>query len=428
MSDLLPNNQVAERAVIGSVLIYPSAYNECSKYIVAADFYVDRHRWLWQAIEAIVRRHEAVDMLTVSAELSSTGKLSDSGGDAYMLQIVNDTPTAMNAEYYAKIVCDLAKRRRLIDNAGKLAKNAFDQNISLDEFIPKYLTSLMKEIQTEAATEHISIGLRELYDDIQKRAENPQEVFGIPCGISGIDRITGGMQAGELFLLSGEPGLGKSLLAMQIAFKMGLKKPGVIYELEMSKLQTMRRQLSNESNVSVRAMKTGFLNESDRWNINEAIARMENLPIYFSDSSSWNTASLRADLIRLKQLYGIEWFVVDYLRLLKDRVAEKETERIGIITSNLHDICKDLNIFGLAIQSMTKAGFREGGMEGVYGGSELHHSVDVMAIMTKDQDYDTNKIVNLTFDKVRESEDDVRLVKLRNKPGFPYFAELEYKK
>lgn len=427
MSDLLPNNVNAERAVIGSVLIYPPAYNECSKHIVMADFYIDRHRWLWQAIESIIRRHEAVDMLTVSAELSATGKLSDSGGDVYMLQLVNDTPTAMNAEHYAKIVADLSKRRRLIDNAGKLAKNAYDQNVSIDEFIPKYLTSLLREIQSESATEHISVGLHELYDDIQDRAEHPQEVFGIPSGLAGIDKITGGMQAGELFLLSGEPGLGKSVLAMQMAFKMGQNKPGVIYELEMSKLQTLRRQLSNEAEVSARAMKTGFINEMDRLHINDAITNMEDLPIYFSDSSSWNTAGLRADLIRLKQLYGVEWFVVDYLRLLKDRVAEKETERIGIMTSNLHDICKDLDIFGLVIQSMTKQGFSQGGMEGVYGGSELHHSVDVMAIMTRDEDFDQNKVINLMFDKVRESEDDNRLVRLRSKPGFPYFTELAYK-
>jgi replicative DNA helicase len=204
------------------------------------------------------------------------------------------------------------------------------------------------------------------------------------------------------------------------------RSPGVIYELEMGGLQTLRRTLSAQSGVNTRAMKSGRLADGDWDKITRAYEMLGALPVYFSDSTSWTTASLRSDLVRLKQLYKIEWFVVDYIRLLKDRFDGKEPERIGIISSALHDICKDLDIGLLAIQSMTKEGMKEGGMTGVYGGSELQHCFDIMAILSKDtkKTLDNCEIMNMKFDKFRENDTDTDLVQLIKKQGFPAFGEL----
>jgi replicative DNA helicase len=250
-------------------------------------------------------------------------------------------------------------------------------------------------------------------------------------GLPKLDKITGGLQKGELFILSGEPGLGKSLLAIQIALHMGKKeRPGIIYEMEMSDLQMLRRSLSSESNVPVRAMKTGYVNDS-QWNeITDAIQRMETLPVYLSDSTSWTTAKLRADLTRMKVMHGIEWFVVDYLRLLKDRFDGKEPERIGYIASLLHEICKDLGLAGLAIQSMTKEGMKGGGgMAGLYGGSEQEYAADVITIMEKSgkKTLDGKDIINMTFVKNREGDSDKNLMQMIIKPGFPVFVEYDNK-
>jgi len=319
----------------------------------------------------------------------------------------------------------------MIQLATDLATTAYNEKEDIDEYIPAFISGLLKSITTEGETIPLRQALSELYDDIQLKAADPKEIFGISTGILGIDKITGGMQRGELFLLSGEPGLGKSLLAIQMAFSMAkAQKAGIVYEMEMTKLQTLRRSLSVESGVKVRAMKTGYINDGDRYEINEAMQRLESLPMFLSDSTSWTTAKMRADLTRMKQLYGIEWFVVDYLRLIKDRFEGKEPERIGQVTSALHDICKDLNLAGLVIQSMTKEGMKEGGMTGVYGGSELQHACDVMATLKLDQarTIDTAKIVNLIFDKLREGDSDSRVVTLVQKPGFPAFAEQETRK
>lgn len=422
-----PHSKEAEQAVLGSVLLYPQAYHEAAKFITSDDFYVIRNQWVWQAYESLIHSHTPIDILTVTSQLESVNKLSEIGGDKYLLELVNGTPTAMHAEHYAKDVAQFADRRRALNAANELAKAVYDTENGIDEFIPKYITNLLALIKTENKTGHIKGILSELYDDIQARFDNPQDIYGIPTGISGIDAITGGMQKGEVFLLSGEPGAGKSLLAMQIAFHMGKgNHPGAIYELEMSGLMTLRRTLSVESNVAVRAMKTGRMNDGELYQINSAIQRMEEYPVYFSSSTSWTTASLRADLVRLKQLNKIEWFVIDYLRLLKDRFDGKEPERIGYLLSNIHDICKDLELSGLIIQSMTKEGMREGGMTGVYGGSEMSHAADIIAVLTKTEQKTLDNVekVNLKFEKFRESDSDTNLVQLVKKPGFPAFGEL----
>ena len=426
MTDLIPNNANAEKAVLGSILIYPPAFIEASKYLTADDFYIDRHKWIYAIFEKFARTHTSIDALTLTSELESQSKLQSVGGEAFITGLINDTPTAMNCEHYSKIVAEMATRRRMIQSASDLAMRAYDTKEDIEIYIPQHINQLLKNLHTENKTEHISVGLSQLYDDIERRSKDPHDIYGIETGITGIDRITGGFQKGEMFLLSGEPGLGKSLLAMQMAFHMGkVGRAGTIYELEMSKLQTLRRNLSGESGVPVRTMKTGNVTENQWPELTVSMERLESLPIYLSDSTSWTTASLRSDLLRLKTLYGIEWFIVDYLRLLKDRFDGKEPERIGYIASLLHDICKDLDLAGIAIQSMTKEGMKGGGMTGLYGGSEQQHSADVIAVMEKSgqNTIDGKDIINLKFEKNREADTDKNMVQLVIKQGFPVFEE-----
>jgi replicative DNA helicase len=423
-----PHSKEAESAVIGSVLLNQDAFHEAAKHIYSDDFYIIKHQWIWGAFDHLIKNHTAIDLLTVSSYLESQNKLDEIGGQNYLLEVIGNTPSSMHAEYYAKEVAGFASRRRALAAAALLTKAAYDTREEIQEFIPKYITDLLNIIKTDNKTNHVSVELSQLYDDIEYRSENPQDVYGIPSGIEAIDKMTGGIfQKKEAMLLSGEPGSGKSILAMQIAFHAAkLQHPGVIYELEMGGLQTLRRTLSSQSGVNTRKMKSGRLEDGD-WNkITRAYEELSAYPLYFSDSTSWTTASIRSDLVRLKTLYKIEWFVVDYIRLLKDRFDGKEPERIGIISSALHDICKDLDIGLLAIQSMTKEGMTSGGMTGVYGGSELQHCFDIMAILSKDtkRTLDSAEIMNMKFDKFRENDTDTDLVQLVKKQGFPAFGEL----
>jgi len=427
--DQLPYSREAEDALIGSVLVNPESYRDIAPYATSDDFYVIRNKWIWAAIETMVRTHTEIDILTLSQALDTDGKLTEIGGQGYLVGLVTNTPSSLHGEHYAKIVQDYSKRRLLIQAASTLAKAAYDKQSEIDSVVPNHISTVLKSLKTDNKTEHVSVGLGALWDDIQKRRDNPQEIFGLSTGIAGLDRITGGIQKQETFMLSGEPGLGKSLLAVQIAFSMAKAgHPGVIYELEMSQLNTLRRSLSNESQVEARQMKSGYVNDAQMSEIGSAIGRMEQLPIFISNSTSWTTASLRADITRLKQDHCIEWYLIDYLGKLKDRNPNgKEFERIGIMGSALHDTCMDLNVAGIIIHTMVKSGYNDNpGMESLAGSTATGYDPDVAVFITKDESRENKgkNIVNLSFGKFREG-DGSETLKLVRRANFPQFGELD---
>jgi len=424
-----PYSRDAEDAVIGSVLVNPESYREIAPFVTSEDFYVIHNRWIWGAIETMFRSHIEIDFLTLSNQLDTDGKLTEIGGQGYLIGLVNNTPTSMHGEHYAKIVQDYSKRRLLIQAATSLAKSAYDNQVDIDTVVPNHISTVLKSLKTENKTEPLGIGLGALWDDIQKRRDDPKEIFGLSTGIAGLDRITGGVQRQETFMISGEPGLGKSLLSVQIAFNMAKAgHPGVIFELEMSMINTLRRALSNESQVEARSMKSGYVNDNQMIAIGNAIATMEKLPIFISNSTSWTTASLRSEITRLKQEHCIDWFLVDYLGKMKDKhPGGKEFERIGIMGSALHDTCMDLNVAGILIHTMNKAGYGDNpGMEALSGDTKTGYDPDVAVFITKDESRENKgkNIVNLSFGKFREG-DSSETLKLVRRANFPQFGELE---
>jgi replicative DNA helicase len=432
MSDFMeitsqPNSKEAEEAVLGSILLNPESYRSISPFINEDDFYVIRNQWIFSCIEDMIRKHIEIDILTVSQKLQDENKLSDIGGQQYLVGLINNTPTSMHGEHYAKIVQNLSKRRNMLSAANGLAKNAYDLENDIDEVIPSHISTILKSLKTENKTERLSVGLGKLWDDIQKRRDSPKEIFGLSTGINKLDEVTGGIQKMETFMISGEPGLGKSLLSIQIAFSMAKAgHAGIIYELEMGQLNTLRRSLSNESRVEARAMKTGYVNDSQMSDIGEAISRMEQLPIFISNSTSWTTAGIRADITRLKQEHCIEWFLVDYLGKLKDKYNGKEFERIGLMGSALHDTCMELNVAGILIHTMNKAGYTDNpGMEALSGDTKTGYDPDVAVFLTKNEtrEYKNKNVINLSFGKFREGSTN-QTIKLSRHANFPQFEPL----
>jgi replicative DNA helicase len=255
---------------------------------------------------------------------------------------------------------------------------------------------------------------------------NPQDIFGITTGFSDWDAITGGLQRGEVVKLSGEPGLGKSLLAMQVLSNAAKKGyAGALYELEMSGKQVVRRRLSSESKITTAAMRSGKITPEQKTAFEKAIGEMENLPIYISDSSVMTTMDIRADLQRLKDSHGVSVAVIDYEGLLEDDPEKDDIARSKLISKRVHDIFKDLDIAGISIMDMTKEGIRGSakGQSAMAGTARSLHDADQIVIMRKH--IEKPNVVVLTWEKMREggTEQGVELVKLQ---GFPTFKEISY--
>ena len=407
-----------ERALLGSLLINPEVIQQLA--VSPDDFYLGRHKLIYSIM---LRLHSAgvdIDPVVIQNELNNAGKLENIGGAAYLIQLLNETPSSLHAETYGLIIQDKARRRRLITIAEKLAKSAVNDNGSLDDSVSQLAVDLVRNSQSGAGAVPISDYLSKLYNQVVERYENPKDIFGIPTGFRKFDEITGGMQTGEMTVLSGEPGLGKSLLAMQMACGMAGNYPGAVYQMEMAGIAVVRRSASAVSGVATRKMRSGRLMDGD-WNaINKAIEKLSTLPVYMSDASAWTTLAMKADLARLQDAYGIKWFVVDYMDLFADGHGKDNNERTAFISKQVHGMCKDLDLAGLVIQSMNKSGIGNAGMEKLSGSGKLMYDADQIIFMTQDEEADT--VIRLTWDKMREGDSD-RFMKLVRKPGYPVFGE-----
>ena len=414
----------AEKSVIGSVLINPEVYKTLD--LQPADFYQQKHQQLWAAFQDIIAAGKSIDLITVCDNLAGKKLLDPVGGQSYVMDLISVTPSSVNCEDYAGIVRSKAQRRELLGLATEMAKSAYDQDNNLETEIPSFLTRLVAGARVAAGAEHISVFLGKLYDDVEYRIANPKDIYGIPTGFLDYDFLTGGLQTGELTILSGEPGLGKSILAMQMAHGMAQNSPGAFYEMEMGDIQTLRRLVSSESHIEAVRLKNGRFANDDWQAFTGAMESLEKLPVYMDFHTSWTTASLRADLARLKSLYGITWFVVDYLYLLNDRYGRDDYERIAYVSKALKNICKDLDLAGLAIHSMTKSGIGAGepNLGDLRGSGQLAYDADVIIFLVALKD--NKSMVRLSFQKFREDAPN-RHIELVKVPGFPMFGNVERK-
>jgi replicative DNA helicase len=321
----------------------------------------------------------------------------------------------MGAEGYARIVRDKAARRRVIRIASELAKTAYDEDSQFEEKVSRSMADLTAASCVAQGAVHWSHYLRQAYDFVDERHQNPGGVWGIPTGFKDYDIMTGGLQFTELLLVSGKAGVGKSIFILQMAQQIGATgKPGALYSLEMLGKAIGVRALSSASGIPSRTLKSGAMTE-DQWpTFQEAVATQETLPIYMSDNDYWTTAGLRADLARLKRQVGIQWFIVDYSYLIADgQGVMDETERSQAVIAALKGICKSLGLAGIVIHSLNKNGE-------LRGSGQVKYDADVVLNVTMPDEMHPENI-RCTFEKGRELDEQSKHFDLVRMVGIPKY-------
>lgn len=416
----LPYSPNAEEAVLGSILI-DAEQLENMAWLLPEDFYIARNRMVYQAMLQLRMDGQDIDYITVCAALDRAGKLGEIGGAARVTQLIASNVSTFNAASYAKIVQEKAKRRVIIQVANTLAAGAFDENVPLQSAISAAVDRLSRSIISARGAVPISNFVSQVYDEVEAAIKQPSDIFGISTGLLDWDRVTGGLQRGEVVKLSGEPGLGKSLLAMQVVCNAAeAGHPCAVYQLEMSGRQVVRRRVSAMSRITTQALRSGRITEDQLPAFTKAIDKMSGLPIYLSDSSVMTTADIRADLTRLVDQYGVTFAVIDYEGLLADEPDKDDNARSKIISARVHALYKDLNIAGLVIDDMNKSGI-QGTIKGqgaLAGSARKLHDADQIIIMRKNEEKPGT--VRLTWEKMREGEAD-RFIDLVKLPTFPAF-------
>ena len=212
---VVPHSREAEEAVLGSVLINPESYYDVAQFLQADDFYIHRHRWIWETFQRLHERRTPVDFLTVSEELDELGQLAEVGGPAYLTALINNVPTSLHAEAYGRIVEETAIRRRMLTAANDIAKLAYQEDAGIDTVMDEAEKAVfgVSERRMTRDLQSIQQVLSDYYDRIDQLARRGDEMYGVPTGFIDMDRLLGGLQPSDLLIIAGRPGMGKCVTA-----------------------------------------------------------------------------------------------------------------------------------------------------------------------------------------------------------------------
>ena len=291
--DLGPNRSAlysleAEEAVLGCVLINPDAYFEVAPFLRPDDFYLHKHRWIWDVFIHLHDQRMPVDFITVSQELDGRRLLDEVGGGAYLTHLLNTVPTSLHAEAYGRIVQRDALRRRLLEAATSVAKLAYAEERDINEVVNEAEAAVFA-VSEQRQTKEL-IPLREVissyYDQIKLLSERKGEVLGVPTGFVDLDRILGGLQKSDLLIIAGRPGSGKTGFMLSVAKNAAQihKKHVAVFSLEMSNEQLAQRLMAQETGIDSQRLRLGDVHD-DEWPLFvEAASALSDAPLFLDDT------------------------------------------------------------------------------------------------------------------------------------------------
>src|SRR5689334_927177 len=283
-----PNALEAERAVLGGVLLDNSALNTVIEICGAEDFYATAHQEIFRAMSELFTKGEPLDTVTVRSALATRHKLQAVGGDEYLLSLTNTIPTVANIEAHAKIVREKSVVRRLILACHEVAAEGYGDYGEVERYLDgaeKKVFDVAKE-RVRHPYESIRDVVMRTFKQVQDAANRKQHITGVPTGFDKLDRMTAGMHPGDLIIVAGRPGMGKTSFALNIAVNAAAETKGTvaIFSLEMPKEQLGLRMLCSEARVDAGRMRTGHLMREDWTQLANAAGMLAGLPMYIDDS------------------------------------------------------------------------------------------------------------------------------------------------
>ncbi len=355
-----PHNRQAEEAVLGAVLINPESYFDVAQFLRPDDFYIVRNQWVWEAFTQLHERRVPIDFLTVSETLEQQGHLADVGGPAYLMALINQTPTSLHAEAYGRMVEENAIRRRMLGAANELARLAYDQHQSVDTVMGEAEKSIfgISERRVRNDLQPIQQVLSEYYDRVDQLSQRTDEIYGVPTGLIDLDRLLGGLNKSDLLIVAGRPGMGKTGFLLSIAKNAAQrhKKHVAIFSLEMSNEQLVQRLIAQETGIDTQRLRSGKLNE-DEWPLfTHAIEVLADTHIFLDDTPAISPMQLRTKCRRLHMEYELDLVIVDYLQLMAgDTRTDNRVQEVSHISRSLKVLARELNVPVLTAAQLSRA-------------------------------------------------------------------------
>ncbi len=356
---LPPHNLEAEQSVLGSLLIDRDAIIRVASFLKPEDFYLSANGLIYGAILDLYNRREPTDMITLSDELTRRAQYDQAGGLAYLSSLLSAVPTAVHVEYYARIVERTATLRRLIDAGTQVVDIGFRDGIDTEEALDAAERAIFDVSQRRQTKDWTSMGevLDKFFDQIDYLQQHRGDVVGVATGYSDMDQMTGGLQRSDLIILAARPSMGKTSLALGMAYGAAVvhKRTVGIFSLEMSAEQLVQRILSMETGVDSHRLRLGQIDDNEWDRISRAFGRLSEAPIYVDDSSSSSIMDVRSKARRLQAEQGLDLIIVDYLQLMSGRRTDNRVQEISEISRGLKGLARELNVPVVALSQLSRA-------------------------------------------------------------------------
>ncbi|WP_018211985.1 replicative DNA helicase [Desulfitobacterium hafniense] len=354
-----PHNLEAEQSVLGALMLDPEVGSSVFEVLQPEDFYRDNHRQIFLALRDLFEKGDPIDLVSVAESLRQSGRLEQIGGIATISQIARSVPSAVNCEYYARIVAEKSLLRQLIRSSGQIAEKGYEPGevaTSLLEEAEKMIMDLSQR-QVKEGFESIRNILLNTFEKIEALYANKGSLTGIPTFFTELDRMTSGWQPSDLIVIAARPSMGKTALVLNMAQNAAVrgKVPVALFSLEMSKEQLVQRMLCSEAMVDQQRVRTGDLLDTDWPKLTRAVGPLSEAEIFIDDTVGISLAELRSKARRLKMEHGLGLIVIDYLQLMSlGRRAESRQQEVAQISRGLKGIARELNVPVIALSQLNR--------------------------------------------------------------------------
>ena len=363
---LPPHSIEAEQSMLGGLLLENSAYERVADVLTDDDFYRHEHKLIYRAISTLINENRPADIITVQEVLERNDQLSHAGGFEYLLTLAQSTPSAANIRRYAEIVRERSIIRQLAEIGTEIARNAYNpQGKSAEQLLDEAENQVFQIAESTAKSKQ---GFLEMPDLLQQNIEridalyqrdNPNEVTGIATGFTDLDKITSGLQAGDLVIVAGRPSMGKTAFAMNIAEHVAIsgKLPVAVFSMEMGGAQLVMRMLSSVGRLDQSVLKNGSLKDEHWERLNEAVAKLTDAPIFIDETAGLSALELRARARRLARRFNnrLGLIVIDYLQLMSGSGrSDNRASELGEISRSLKALAKELQVPVIALSQLSR--------------------------------------------------------------------------
>src|SRR3984957_19832223 len=356
-----PQDLAAEQSVLGGMLLSKDAIADVLEKLRPGDFYRPAHQNVYDAVLDLYGRGEPADAVTVAAELDRRGMLRRIGGAPYLHTLISTVPTAANAGYYAEIVAEKALLRRLVEAGTRVVQYGYAGADGADvaEVVDRAQAEISYVTDRRLSEDFVPLEdlLQPTMDEIDAIASNGGLARGGPTGVTELDEGTNGLHPGQMIIVAARPGVGKSTLGLDFMRSCSIKHrlASVIFSLEMSKSEIVRRLLSAEAKIKLADMRSGRMSDDDWTRLARRMSEISEAPLYIDDSPNLTMMEIRAKARRLKQRSDLRLVVVDYLQLMSSgkRVESRQIE-VSEFSRHLKLLAKELEVPVIAISQLNR--------------------------------------------------------------------------